>query len=289
MALDLNQTDKQIKKIIVARNEVPGNHFLKGVTTNIHTQSLNYAEFFYSTFYFPVDCAIWSAGMQVTTAVNRQNDHSDIIPPGARTRQPSNAEGYANYGISLVSPRDKVWDGVDGGTPMPPGQKMARDEHGGTMEWDAYGSITPGVATTVQLPTRARGWINKAARQLIAFGVMGVPGTKTVNIDFTKTVKSRKKGRKSKRRAFDVDAGTKLVFWARNLTGSGSSDMEIEISTGIVPRVQFFPKEDICNGLHYNDQAEQRWGNNTKISLSTGDGDGVHALWLAAQSAQQKV
>jgi len=298
--LDINQSDKAVKQIAVKAFEVPGNQYAKGIYNNSKTKALGYDDWLMSVFYFPVDCSIWSLGAQFNAQVNRSDanshyeTHYEVLNPGEHivVSQPTNAEGMVEYGISLFSERDLPWTGTPadpdtgavGMTPMTPATKVQRLDKDTPMVWSGFASDTEDSTANmdVEVATVPRGWTNKASRQLLHFGMHNAPGSKTINFDMTKKV--RRRGKKSQKRAFDVSAGQKLVFWIRNVTGVGDTDRELKVSAGIAARVQFFPKEDIIQNYTYRDQASQRWASSTAMKLDLTDGDGVNDLWRTRQA-----
>lgn len=281
--LDINQSDKgNTERIAIKAFETPGNKFLGGVTDYVQTKSMEYGNWEFISFYFPVDSCIWDIGCTWSHQVNRNNDHyaHDLVL-GARTQQPTNAEAWHQIGISMFSTRDKPWDGSKGMTPMTPRTKMSRQPDGTDMEWSA--DVIVGVGTE-EIALRNRGYYNKAARQLLYFNQVSTGTNVSKTIDFSK----KGKGRKGKRRAFDVEAGTKLVFWTRNTTGANDDEYEIETSAQITPRVKFFPKQNIIQNFKYQDESEQRWDEPMVKNLQTEDGDGVNELFTHHSADEQK-
>lgn len=278
MALDINQSEKAVKRIIATAGDQPGNRFVPGITqSSWNTKALEQEQYLYGSFFFPVDSYIWNAGAEFTSSVGMKQIESDYEA----------ANGLVQYGIQFFSSRDKLYDDGTGKgrTPYLPATKETKDSSGNDMEWDAYASPTPGVPiapvvnTGTQLPTHGIGWLNKPARMQLAFGTMstGNPGKK-VNINFTKKVG---KGRKSKKRGFDVSAGTKLVFWMRNISGGSDSESEVKINAAITPRIAFVPKQDIVQEVTYEDQARARWNDVTAIRARTANGQGIQTFWTA--------
>ena len=282
--LDINQSDKGTEdRIVVKAFETPGNSIAGGIYDTVNTKNMTYDNWLFSSFYFPVDSCIWDVGCTWTQQVNTNNDNDDTIPPGARSKQPTNAEGHHMIGISLLSPRDKPYDGSTGMTPMTPNQKMKKDPTGATMKWSADGlsGVTP-----VELALRQRGYLNKAARQLLYCSQASTGQRVSKNIDFTKHgKKGRKNGRK---RAFDVPAGSKLVFWTRNMTGADDGTYLIRTSATITPRIRFFPKQNIIQNFRYEDEAGQRWTSNMRKNMLTDEGDGVQELFTTHTASEVK-
>ena len=273
--LDVNQSDKgNTERIVVKAFETPGNSFAGGIIDTVSTKDQKYDYYLMDSFFFPVDSCIWDIGCTWSSQVNKENNG---YPQDA-----TNAEGWQQIGISMFSTRDKLWDGVDGMTPMTAKQKMARDPTGGTMDW----SITP-IPLGPEIALRNRGYLNKAVRQLLYFNQVSSGHTHSKTINMTKLSKHGKRKRATKR-AFDVDAGTKLVFWSRNIIGGGEEDFELNLSAQITPRIKFFPKQNIIQNFEYEDQAQQRWGSNTRKTLLTDQGDGVQELWTTETADSPK-
>lgn len=284
MPLDINQSDKAVKKLCAKAHEQPGNSFLPGITWNSYnTNKLNQGEYIYGAFYFPVDSYVWSAGCEYTAGVAMKNIESDY----------ENADGVLYYGMQFMSTRDLLYNkdgaGGKGRTPYLPGSKEGVSSTGAAMEWDAWASSSAGPPVAdVQLPTHGIGWLNKSARLQLAFGSMstGMP-SKKVNINFTKKVRRRGSRRKVER-GFDVPAGTKLVYWMYNKSGEGDSESEVICDISMVPRLQFVPKEDIVQNFNYEDQANERWTDRTTRIALTEDGDGIGAFWLPVRTSTYK-
>lgn len=280
--LDINQSDKGNDRIAVKAFEVPGNKFSKGIYGQSLTDYLQYDGWLMSTFYFPVDCAVWSIGAEFGAVANKDNRKIEV-----GEYMTAAVQGVHQIGISMFSSRDLPWNGTAGMTPMTQAQKMARDPDGNEMKWASYGADASGPALDfdVEVATRTRGYFNKAARQLLYSGYQVTGTNKSKNIDFTKNVK---KGKKTRKRAFDVSAGTKLVFWSRNVSGSGNESREVETSAYIIPRVQFFPKENVIQNYTYRDESHDRWGATMAVTLDTEEGDGVYALWRTQTADEVK-
>ena len=278
--LDINQSDKGTEeRIAIKAFETPGNRFAGGQYGKTSHRHMDFGEWLMHSFYFPVDSCIWDVGCTWSSQVNRSdaNDHyaHDLVL-GARTQQPTNAEGYGEIGISMFSTRDKPWDGSHGMTPMTPEDKMARQPDGTTMEWAADIPVGLGLE---EIALRNRGYINKAARQLLYYNQVSTGTNVSKTIDFSKKGKGRK--RSSKKRAFDVPAGTKLVFWYSNLTGAGEDGQELNTSCTITPRIKWFPKTNVIQNFKYMDESEQRWGEPTHKTLQTDEGDGCAELFTS--------
>lgn len=284
MALDINQSQKSVKKICAQAHKMPGNSYLPGITWNSYnTNKLNQGEYIYGGFYFPVDSYVWSTGCEFTAGVAMKNIESDY----------ENANGVLYYGIQFLSNRDLLYNTSKGRTPYLPGSKEGVSSTGAAMQWDAFASPSSGIPispinTGVQLPTHGIGWLNKSARLQLAFGSMstGQP-SKKVNVNFTKKVRTRGSKRK-KSRGFDVSAGTKIVYWMYNKSGEGDSESEVICDISMVPRLEFVPKQDITQNFNYEDQAKERWGENTTRIARTEDGDGIGAFWLPIRVSTYK-
>lgn len=276
--LDINQSDKgDAPRIAVKAFESPGNSFVGGVTdSKAITTELAQDGWLLSTFFFPVDSCIWDIGCDWTAVNNKNNDDNF----GADT--PRTVGGIHQVGISLFSTRDLPWNGSDGMTPMTPSQKMSRGPDGSDMEWSA--DVIVGLGTE-EIALRSAGYYNKAVRQILYFSTMATGTNKTKHIDFTK-LKRGKKGRR--KRAFDVSAGEKLVFWTRNVTGVNDSDLSLNTQATVTPRVRFFPKENIIQNYTYRDESQQRWGTTKAVTLATDEGDGVTQLFTIATADEEK-
>lgn len=278
--LDINQSDKGTEdRIAVKAFETPGNQFAGGQVDTVSTRQLAYKEWLFDSFFFPVESCIWDIGCTFAQQTNRNNDNEAtvVVPGTSRTKQPTNAEGYHMIGISMFSPRDKPYDGASGMTPMTPKQKMVRAPDGGDMEWS--GDLFIGGE---EVALRQRGYYNKAARQLLYCNQVSTGSTISKSIDFSR----KGKGRKSKKRAFDVPAGTKLVFWTRNMTGADDDNYEIMTSATITPRIRWFPKQNVLQNIRYEDQSSQRWGSNMVKNMLTDQGDGVNELFTTHTATQ---
>lgn len=274
--LDLNQSDKgNTERIAIKAFESPGNHFVGGQIDSVSTGDMEYDDWLMDSFFFPVDSCIWDIGCTWTQQVNRNNDNDDTLPVGSRTKQPTNAEGYHMIGISLFSPRDKPWDGANGMTPLTPKQKTSRNPDGSLIDWSA--DVIAGLGTA-ELPLRNRGYYNKAARQLLYFSQVSTGESRSKQLDFTKVSKKRGKKR-GRKRAFEIAAGSKLVFWSRNMSGSGTEEFELKTSAQITPRVRWFPKQNVIQNFNYVDESYQMWGANQNKQLYTDQGDGVNELF----------
>lgn len=273
--LDINQTDKgTTERIAIKAFETPGNRFAGGQMDYLTTKQMVYDEWEMISFYFPVDSCIWDVGCTWSHQVTRNNDHSDIqLVLDSRTQQPTNAEAVHQIGISMFSNRDKPWDGSNGCTPMTPKGKMSRQPDGSDMEWTA--DVIVGLGTE-EIALRNRGYYNKAARQILYFNQVSTGTNVSKTIDFSKKTG---KGRRSKKKAFDVDAGTKLLFWTRNTAGSNDSNFVIETAAQITPRIRWFPKKNVIQNFKYQDQSEQRWGAAMVKNLRSDDGDGCNELF----------
>ena len=276
--LDINQSDKgEAPRIAVKAFESPGNSFVGGVTDSKGiTKTLDQDGWLMSTFYFPVDSCIWDISCDYTAVTNTDNFGAQLLPP--RTMG-----GIHQVGISLFSTRDLPWNGSDGMTPMTPSQKMSRGPDGSDMEWSA--DVIVGLGTE-ELALRSAGYYNKAVRQILYFSTMATGTNKTKTIDFTKLKRHGKKGRK--KRAFDVSAGEKLVFWTRNVTGVNDGDYQLKTQATVTPRVRFFPKENIIQNFTYRDESQQRWGTTKAVTLNTDEGDGVTQLFTIATADGEK-
>ncbi len=275
--LDINQSDKgEAKRIAISAFEFPGNRYAKGQLDECHTKIMGYDDWLINTFFFPVDACIWDVGATWTSVLNRNNQFEEIVPntiPGPAM------EGVCQIGISLFSNRDYPWDNARGMTPMTPKSKMARQPDGSAMEWSADIPVGLGVE---ELALRSKGYYNKAARQLIYFDTMSTGTNKSKTIDFSKRGKGKKRSKKGKKRAFDVSAGEKLVFWSRNVTGTGDGGLELFTENTITPRVRWFPKENVVQNFRYEDMSEQRWGAQYFKNLRTDAGDGVNELFTTS-------
>ena len=271
MPLDINQSDKAVKKLVAKANQMPGNSFLPGITWNgYNTNKLEQEQYIYGAFYFPVDSYVWSAGCEFTAGVAMKNIESDY----------ENANGVLYHGMQFFSTRDLLYNGSKGRTPYVPAAKEGVSSTGAAMEWDAWASDSSGGLGNVQLATHGIGWLNKSARMQLNFGSMSTGNpSKKVNVNFTKKVRRRGSRRKVER-GFDVPAGTKLVFWMYNKSGGTDSESEVICDVNMVPRVAFVPKEDIHQNFNYEDQANERWTERTTRIAKVEDGDGIGAFWL---------
>lgn len=281
--LDINQSDKGTEeRIAIKAFETPGNKFAGGHMDFLASKQMVYDEWEMISFYFPVDSCIWDVGCTWSHQVNRNNDHSNIaVVLDSRTEQPTNAEAYHQIGISMFSNRDLPWDGANGMTPMTPRTKMSRNPEGDDMDWSGEAIAGVGFA---EIALRNRGYYNKAARQLLYFNQVSTGTNISKTIDFSK----KGKGRKGKKRAFDVEAGTKLVFWTRNTTGANDDEFEIETSAQITPRIRWFPKQNVIQNFRYVDASNQRWGAEYLVNLKTDQGDGVNELFRHNSAQGQK-
>lgn len=277
--LDINQSDKgEAPRIAVKAFESPGNSFVGGVTdSKAITTELAQDGWLLSTFFFPVDSCIWDIGCD-WTAVNNKNNDDNFGQDTPRT-----VGGIHQIGISLFSTRDMPWNGENGMTPMTPSQKMSRDPDGEEMNWSV--DVLGTGLETEEIALRSAGYYNKAVRQILYFSTMATGTNKSKQIDFTK-LKRGKKGRR--KRAFDVSAGEKLVFWTRNVTGVNDSDLSLNTQATVTPRVKFFPKENIIQNFTYRDESQQRWGTTKAVTLATDEGDGVTQLFTIATADEEK-
>lgn len=282
--LDVNQSDKgNTERIAIKAFSSPGNQFIGGQVDSVSTKSMSYDNWLFDSFFFPVDSCIWDIGCTWSHQVNRDNDHSDLVPSAARTKQPLNAEGDHMIGISLFSPRDLPYNGADGMTPLTPKQKTSRQADGSDIEWVA--DVIVGVGTE-EIALRNRGYYNKAARQLLYFNQVSTGTNVSKQLDFTKS--SKKRGKRSRKRAFEIEAGSKLVFWSRNMTGADDDDLEIKTAAQITPRIRWFPKQNVIQNFNYVDQSYQMWGANMNKELITEQGDGVNELFTTHTADEVK-
>lgn len=274
--LDINQSDKgQTERIAIKAFSTPGNHFVGGQIDSVSTKSMEYDNWLLDSFFFPVDSCIWNVGCTWSQQVNKQNSG---YPQDA-----TNAEGYHMIGISLFSPRDLPWDGSNGMTPLTPNQKTSRQVDGTDIEWAADVIVGLGLE---ELALRNRGYYNKAARQLLYFNQVSTGTNATKQLDFTKS--SRKRGKRSRKRAFEIEAGSKLVFWSRNMTGADDGDLELKTAAQITPRIRWFPKQNVIQNFNYVDESYQMWGANMNKNLLTEQGDGVNELFTTHTADEVK-
>lgn len=276
MGLDLNEKEKgALPRVVLKAHQNCGNQFAGGVyDSSMFTEELEREEFLQMGFYFPVDCVIWDAGIQVAAAVNTNNDRSDVaVILDSRTKQPTNAEGVVRVGMQFFSPRDKLYASVEAGddkgsTPWFPATKAKRDNKGDQIDW----AVNDGASDEIPLHS-SPGWLNKSNRMQLIYKTMTTSGgSREYNVNFT-----RKIGKKSK--GFKVEAGTMLVYYVYNNSGASNSDRELKLQIEAIPRVNFFPLKDIVQNLEYNNRSEARWGANHRIELTTQNGHGVNRLF----------
>lgn len=285
MGLDINEKEKgALPRLVVKANHNAGNQFAGGIMdSSMHTKSLDAKEFLTMGFYFPVDCVIWDAGLQVSAAVNCDNDNSDVMTIlNSRTKQPTNAEGIVRVGMQFYSPRDKLYGSVDpaddkGTTPFFPNTIAKKDDLGMDIDW----AINDGGPEEVPLHS-SPGWLNKAARMTLCYATQTTSsGSRNYKVNFTRKVRGKSKG-------FSVDAGTMLVYYVYNHTGADDGDLQLKLQVEAVPRINFFPKKDIIQNLMYANRAEQRWGADHQVQLQTDLGQGVNRLFTAARVSSAK-
>ena len=281
--LDVNQSDKgNTERIAIKAFSSPGNRYIGGQIDSVSTKSMSMDNWLFDSFFFPVDSCIWDVGCTWSHQVNRDNDHSTTLAT-TRTKQPTNAEAFHMIGISLFSPRDLPYDGANGMTPLTPKQKTSRMPDGSDIEWsaDAFSGLTP-----VEIPLRNRGYYNKAARQLLYFNQVSTGTNVSKQLDFTRS--NKKRGKRSRKRAFEIEAGSKLVFWSRNMTGAEDDDLEIKTAAQITPRIRWFPKQNVIQNFNYVDESYQMWGANMNKNLLTDQGDGVNELFTTHTADEVK-
>lgn len=280
MGLDINEKEKgALPRVVLKAHQNCGNQFAKGIfDSSMNTVELEHEEFLQMGFYFPVDCVIWDAGLQVSAAVNVNNDRSDVaVILDSRTKQPTNAEGVVRVGMQFFSPRDKLYGSIDaaddkGSTPWFPNTKAKRDNKGDAIDW----AINDGASDEIPLHS-SPGWLNKSNRMQLLYETMTTSGgSRKFNVDFT-----RKKGRKT--RGFKVEAGTMLVYYVYNITGLATEEFSLKLQIEAIPRVNFFPLKDIVQNLLYGNRSQGRWGANHEVELTTKDGHGVNRLFTAAR------
>lgn len=275
--LDINQSEKAIRKLVTPAGKQHGGNAAQPLTcSTAFTDNLEPSEFLLQAYYIPVDGYLRDISCSYEAHVNLNNDHSDSSIANNRTKPPTNAGCTANVGISLISTRDAVWNGTAGMTPMLPAQKMSRDSQGNAMIWSGDLAISALPPTLLyEVPTQSRGYLEKASRQSLFFDNMTEGKTsKTLHMD--KINWGRRKGKKD---GFNVKAGEKICFWMRNITGTSDNDLKVNIQASMVPKVRYFPLEDIIQDYTYRDEAHQRWGTTTATTYSMEDGDGSYGSW----------
>lgn len=285
MALDINEKEKgALPRLVLKAHKAAGNQFFGGIADNtMSTKSLEHEEYLMMGFYFPVDSVIWDAGFQVYAGVNRDNNDWDCVAGGSclpgqegLVRGPRNAEGHVQAGMQFFSPRDKLYGSLDaadtkGTTPFKPNTLAKKDNKGDDIDW----VINDGAADEIPLHS-SPGWLNKAARMQLAYGVVSTSGgARTFNVNFTRKIRGRSKG-------FKVEAGTMLVYWVYNATGTTDENMSIRLGVECVPRINFFPLDDIVQNLKYNNRSDARWGSNHEVEMTTIAGHGVNRLFTRA-------
>lgn len=285
MGLDINEKEKgALPRLVVKAHSNAGNSFAGGIMeSSMHTKSLEPENFMTMGFYFPVDCVIWDAGINVSACVNRDNDNSDTsLVLTSRTTQPTNAEGIVRVGMQFFSPRDKLYGSVDPGddkgtTPFFPNTYAKKDDLGLNIDW----SINDGDPEEVPLHS-SPGWLNKAARMTLLYATQTTSGgSRNYKVNFTRKVRGKSKG-------FSVDAGTMLVYYVYNHTGGADSDLQMNLQVEAVPRINFFPKKDIIQNLMYVNRSKQRWEANHEVQLQTDEGQGVNRLFTAVRVSEAK-
>lgn len=282
MALDLNEKEKgALPRLVLKAHKTAGNQFYGGICDNtMNSKNLEEDQYLCMGFYFPVDSVIWDASFQVSAMVNRDNNDWDCVAGGTclpgqegLVRGPRNAEGYVRAGMQFFSPRDKLFGSLNvaddkGTTPFMPSTKAKRDNKGDNIDW----VVNDGAPDEIPLHS-SPGWLNKAARMQLAYGLVGTSGgPRMFNVNFTRKVRGKSKG-------FKVEAGTMLVYWIYNPTGAGDENMSIRLAVEGVPRINFFPLDDIVQNLKYNNRSDARWGANHEVELTTIAGHGVNRLF----------
>lgn len=278
MALDINNPPTVTERIVAHKNKVIGSSAAGGLMSKIGSSNIGHEEWLYGGLYIPVDSVIYNAEMTVTAVVNTDNDNSDItVPLESRTKQPTNAEGIVEVGMQLFSPRDKLYGSVDvadtkGTTPYLPTTQAKVDNMGNNIDW----VINAGASDEIPVHGEPE-WLNKALRMQCLYSTQVAPSTRTYkwNIRKTKKPSDRSKG-------FEVDAGTMLVYFLRNVTGQGTEERSLELSAQIIPRITIKPLKNVVQNLIYNNQSEARWAINHTVELASSQGHGAERLFTRA-------